>query len=120
RIETQGSEPAVSQDVATGIFRIFQESLTNIARHADAASVLVKVHVDDEAIRLIVTDDGKGIGPNRTAGSKSLGILGMSERAQALGGTLSVHPAKPGGTTVSLSVPHERRASERPSDASTP
>lgn len=120
RIETRGSEPSVSQDVATGIFRIFQETLTNIARHADAASVLVKFHVDDEAIRLIVTDDGKGIGPNRAAGSKSLGILGMSERAQAMGGVLAVRPARPVGTEVVLSIPIERRASSRVDAASTP
>lgn len=119
-IETGGSEPLVPQDVATGIFRIFQETLTNIARHADAANVLVEFQVSDKEVRLVVTDDGKGIDPKKAAGSKSLGILGMSERAQALGGEFSVHPASAAGTEVTLSIPRERRSSSRSVSANSP
>lgn len=120
RIIKHGAEPSLPQDVATGIFRIFQETLTNIARHAEASRVMVEFRHDETEILLTVTDNGKGIDPVKTAGSKSLGILGMSERAQALGGMLSVHPATPRGTRVALSIPHERRASDRPSAASIP
>lgn len=118
KIETKGSEPSVPQDVATGIFRIFQETLTNIARHAEAANVRVEFKANERDIALTVTDDGKGIDPKKSAASKSLGILGMIERAQALGGALSVSPAKPRGTRVTLSVPLERRTSSRSSAAS--
>ncbi|MBY0579968.1 MAG: PAS domain-containing protein [Burkholderiales bacterium] len=111
RVDAGSSEPAVPQDVATGIFRIFQETLTNIARHAEAVNVLVKFDVSNEDISLVVTDDGKGIDLRAT--SKSLGILGMSERARALGGELSVRRASPSGTEVALSIPLERRASSR-------
>lgn len=120
RLETGGSEPELPQDVATGIFRIFQETLTNVARHAEASSVLVEFHSNDKDILLTVTDDGKGIDSKKSSGSKSLGIVGMTERAQALGGALSVRPARPTGTRVKLSVPLERRTSDRISAASTP
>jgi len=120
KIEAKGSEPAVPQDVATGIFRIFQETLTNIARHADAANVRVRFQANEKDILLTVSDDGKGIDPKRSAGSKSLGILGMVERAQALGGALAVHPAKPRGTKVELSIPLERRTSRRAIASSIP
>jgi PAS domain S-box-containing protein len=120
KIETKGKEPVVPQDVATGIFRIFQETLTNIARHAEAANVKVEFKANERDIVLAVSDDGKGIDPKKTAASKSLGILGMIERAQALGGALSVQAAKPRGTRVTLSVPLERRTSARTSAASIP
>lgn len=120
KIETKGNEPAVPQDVATGIFRIFQETLTNIARHAEAANVKVEFKANERDIVLTVSDDGKGIDPKKSAASKSFGILGMIERAQALGGALSVQAAKPRGTRVTLSVPLERRTSARTSAASIP
>ncbi len=120
RLTKPESEPSLPMDVATGIFRIFQETLTNVARHAEATRVRVVFWQNESEIMLTVADNGKGIDPRNLAGSKSLGILGMSERAQALGGKLSVNAAQPNGTTVSLSIPHERRSSERPSDASIP
>ncbi len=120
RIKKRGREPILPQDVATGIFRIFQETLTNIARHAEASNVSVAFRLNEKDILLTVTDDGKGIDMKQAAGAKSLGILGMSERAQALGGALSVSQAKPKGTRVALSIPLERRASDRPSAASIP
>ena len=120
KIETKSREPVVPQDVATGIFRIFQETLTNIARHAEAANVRVRFQANEKDILLTVSDDGKGIDPKRSAVSKSLGILGMAERAQALGGTLVVHPAKPRGTRVELSIPLERRTSRRATASSIP
>ena len=120
RLTKQGQEPELPRDVATGIFRIFQEALTNIARHAEAKHISVDFRPGDEDFLLTVTDDGRGIDLKKAFGAKSLGILGMNERAQALGGTLSLSHAKPNGTRVTLSVPLERRASGRPTASSIP
>ena len=73
--------------LATAIFRIFQESLTNVTRHASANHVEVRVEVGDQELTLEVCDDGSGITPEDAASPKSLGLLGMRERAHRFGGT---------------------------------
>jgi signal transduction histidine kinase len=98
-----------SKDVATGIFRIYQESLTNVARHADAHKVVSELEVSDNNIRLTITDDGKGFDA-RTSERKTLGILGMKERAAMLGGRLKIYSAPGKGTTVLITVPQHHGA----------
>jgi PAS domain S-box-containing protein len=90
--------------LATAVFRIFQESLTNIARHASAKLVEVSLEFDRGQLRLEVSDDGVGlpeVGPRGT----TLGILGMGERARRLGGECTVRRRAPRGTVVTLVVP---------------
>jgi two-component system sensor histidine kinase UhpB len=91
--------------VATAAFRVFQEALTNVARHAKATLVRIRLHADAEKLVLEVEDNGLGIRPEATVGSHSLGILGMQERASVLGGELSVSPVLPHGTKVTLRLP---------------
>ena len=91
-------------DVATAAFRVLQEALTNVARHAGASSVAVSLELGGGAVRLVVADDGCGIGPDVVDG-RTLGLLGMRERAGALGGTLDVGPGDDGGTTVACAFP---------------
>ena len=89
------------------VYRVAQESLTNVMRHADATAVLLSLERVDGALRLVVRDDGRGIDGERDAGA---GLAGMQERALHIGGRLRVHPAPGGGTEVVLDVPVPERA----------
>ena len=95
-------------EVSTAIFRIFQEALTNIVRHADATHVEVRLEKRG-ALELFfeVKDDGKGISENAAKSPKALGLLGVRERARRLGGTVSI-AAMPRGTALTLTVPLQR------------
>lgn len=97
--------------LSTAAFRIFQEALTNVARHADASRVDVVFAREGDAVVLEVRDDGKGIPHEALHSPKSLGLLGMRERARRLGGEVTIAPATPRGTLVSLRLPIERRPS---------
>ncbi|OJW57974.1 MAG: sensor protein [Thiobacillus sp. 65-1059] len=93
-------------ELAIAVFRIVQEALTNVAKHARASKVKVSLVRDRDGLRVSVTDDGQGIQPRRgKSGQHGFGILGMRERAAALGGELSVQPARRRGTQVSLRIP---------------
>ena len=76
--------PELSRDTATAVFRIFQESLTNVARHAEASEIRCDFLVEGEQVVLRISDNGKGISPDALANPKSLGLLGMQERAGVL------------------------------------
>lgn len=93
------------RDTATGMFRILQEALTNIARHAGAASVTVELWAIDHTVCLAVSDDGHGVSDVETSGSDGLGIMGMRERAILLGGALELSSLKPSGTRLSVWAP---------------
>jgi signal transduction histidine kinase len=97
------SELPLDSERATAIFRIFQESLTNVARHAEATSICTRLFEDNDELVLTVKDDGKGF-CEPEAGT-SLGLLGMKERAQACGGDVQVSSSPGQGTTVSVRIP---------------
>ena len=83
---------------------------TNVARHAQATHVDVRLDRSDRTLSLEVHDDGEGISAEAAVDPKSLGLLGIRERARRLGGTASVKRASGGGTNVTVEVPLERRA----------
>jgi signal transduction histidine kinase len=87
------------------IFRIVQESLTNIARYAKASLVVVSVERGDRELRVTVKDNGQGFDIKTTAQAKTFGLLGMGERALALGGALEVDSVVGAGTRVTVSIP---------------
>ena len=89
--------------LATAVFRIFQEALTNVTRHANASRVTVDLGLDGSMLVLEVADDGVGL-PATGPRGRSLGLLGMGERARRLGGDCVVRPREPSGTLVSLRV----------------
>ncbi len=91
-------------DQATALFRIFQEALTNIAKHARASRVTVRLARLRHHISLKITDNGVGMGQSDKAKPQSFGIRGMAERANALGGTLSLSHAAGGGTVVAIKI----------------
>jgi signal transduction histidine kinase len=92
-------------DISTTAFRIFQEILTNVARHARATRVDIDLAIDEEALRLEVLDNGVGISEGAQNGRKSLGLLGMQERAMLFGGEVAVTGQPGHGTRVSVTIP---------------
>lgn len=99
------SEGAVGKELATAIFRIFQETLTNIARHAKATQSKVALTENERELCLEVTDNGIGITQWQIDDPHSFGMIGMRERAHLWGGTVHVRNAKPSGTTVRVIIP---------------
>ena len=95
---------ALSPKRATGVYRIFQEALTNIARHSAATEVIVQLEYSDDELAMAVIDNGCGIGPAK-APPESMGVVGMRQRAVELGGTLELGRDTVRGTRVSLIVP---------------
>lgn len=95
----------LSADVTTQMFRIFQEILTNVARHSHASQVSVALHRQRGELTLTVEDNGCGISPEARQDTHSLGLLGMSERAALISGRIRFHGAAGAGTKVDLTVP---------------
>jgi len=104
----------LKDEPATAVFRIFQEILTNVARHAQAARVDVELKAAGEDIILQVADNGRGITQDKLSGGVSLGILGMRERAMLLGGRLTIHGSPDEGTTVTVTIPMNMPGQDRP------
>jgi PAS domain S-box-containing protein len=100
------TEPSLNAKNRASVFRIFQEALTNILRHAKAHRVDVTLQPDAKGLRLRVVDDGVGITPEQAEAAHALGLLGMRERARQMGGTLNVCGLKK-GTLVDLWVPND-------------
>ena len=92
-------------DVSTTAFRIFQEILTNVARHSRATRVDIELIVDEERLSLEVADNGVGIPDSDLNGRKSLGLLGMQERALLFGGQVGITGVPGQGTRVSVTIP---------------
>ena len=97
---------------STALFRILQETLTNIARHAGATAVEVSLEAGPHEISLRVGDNGRGITPEQISDQSAFGLLGMRERIQNLGGSLALSGAPGKGTTVQVRIP--RKISPRP------
>ena len=98
-------EPALSQDQAVSLFRILQESLTNVARHAKASHVTVSLLAGLENVRLIIEDDGIGLSEARRRDHASLGLIGMEERARFIEAQLSIQSRAGRGTCVIVDLP---------------
>ncbi|MBT5029492.1 MAG: GAF domain-containing sensor histidine kinase [Nitrospina sp.] len=89
---------------STTLFRIFQETLTNIVRHADATKVCVTLSENNDSITLCVQDNGCGISSHQVSSLRSLGLLGMRERAMVWGGNVLIRGVPEGGTTVTIKI----------------
>jgi two-component system sensor histidine kinase UhpB len=97
--------PALSSELELVIYRVAQEALTNVLRHAEASHCLVELQSRDGRVELRVSDDGRGM-PGRIQG-QAIGIEGMRERALLAGGSLAIEAKADAGTTVRLTVPAE-------------
>jgi len=104
----------LEQDRSTAVFRIFQEALTNVARHAAATRVRVNLGEADGRLVLEIADDGKGITAKQLSGHKAFGLMGMRERAAFLGGELQISGGPDKGTRVTVSIPLRREGDAGP------
>jgi signal transduction histidine kinase len=102
-------EVAIDRALSTAVFRILQEALTNVARHAKATEVRVGLQVDSERIWIEIEDNGKGIDFDASAIDTSLGLFGMQERAYAFGGHVEFKSQPNRGTTVTVEIPLEKK-----------
>ncbi|MFC2172687.1 PAS domain S-box protein [Acidobacteriota bacterium] len=104
-------EPAhdeLDRDLSTALFRILQEALTNIARHANASAASVSLTETDDQIVLSIKDDGKGIREESIISQESYGLIGMRERAHSWGGAVRIMGLPGQGTTVTVSLPFHK------------
>jgi signal transduction histidine kinase len=105
----------VEGECATAVFRILQEILTNVVRHADATRVDIRIQRSGGYLEMMVMDNGRGITPEQVSSSKSLGLVGMRERALLWRGEIMITGGAEKGTTVALRLPlQEKIASHMP------
>jgi signal transduction histidine kinase len=112
-----GAEP-IPDLLAGQVFRIIQEALTNVARHAEAETAYVTVTVRDDRLDLTVSDDGRGFDVDSVPMHHRFGLLGMRERAELLGGSFRLQSAAGSGTSIRVSMPLSRAGSD-PADTRT-
>ena len=94
----------VRPEMATAIFRIYQELLTNIARHANAELVTASLYIDEKTLYFTIKDNGVGFNTDMISNKKTLGLLGIKERTLLMGGTYEIktHPGKGAETIISV------------------
>jgi signal transduction histidine kinase len=107
KIKFSSSVPdiAFADNMVIALFRIYQESLTNVARHAGATAVSTAIHQEDHRLVLTIADNGKGFDTGAIGNKRTLGLLGMRERAMMIGGHYDISSEPGKGTTVSITVP---------------
>ncbi len=105
KVTMDPEEIILDQERSTAIFRIFQEALTNVARHSNATRVSVNLKMKTSKIDLKVKDNGKGITEKQISGPKSFGLIGIRERIHFLEGEVNISGVQDKGTTVTVSIP---------------
>ncbi len=110
RLSVSSATPTIDGATATTIFRILQETLTNVARHAEATRVEIVLEVGEPAVLLRVADNGRGIRETELRDRRSLGLIGLRERAIASGGELMIEGRPGEGTVVSARIPSRPQA----------
>lgn len=104
-LQADEAELRLDDYTSTAVFRIVQEALTNIARHADAGTVNVNLLRTDGQLLVEIRDDGRGIKPEDMEKPNSLGLIGMQERVRSLGGSISIMSVDPQGTCIEMLIP---------------
>jgi signal transduction histidine kinase len=108
-LQSQTEEISTSAEIEIGVFRVFQETLTNIIRHSNASKLEVRLEINRGLLLLTVSDNGRGISEEALYSPNSLGLIGMHERAQQLGGAIHIRNGSTEGTTVVMQVPLSAR-----------
>jgi signal transduction histidine kinase len=116
-LEDRGGTQGLDAQTSVAAFRILQESLTNVAKHAQASRVELSLGVTEERLEIVVQDDGMGLPPppsrrRPSPGKGGMGLIGMRERADALGGTFAIESNPGVGTTVRVSLPVSSQGTE--------
>lgn len=112
RFETNKTDVILERDLAINVFRIYQEALTNIARHSHATQVRTVFSQEGDLLHLQIYDNGVGINMEEAKKKKSLGLVGMKERAHYFGGEVTVEGTAPNGSVVTLRVPLKKNPKE--------
>ncbi|MBE0427664.1 MAG: response regulator [Nitrospirae bacterium] len=102
-------EIELSQDISTAVYRILQEALTNIVRHANATTVMVSLNEDADKVILEVRDNGRGITEDQISNAKSYGLTGIRERVYLLGGEVEIIGILHEGTTLKVRIPFDKK-----------
>ncbi len=110
QLDLEAAAHVRGDEMSTGLFRIVQESLTNVARHAQATRVRIALFEREGRLSLRIRDNGRGIDPQRIG--SGVGLLSMRERATSLGASLRIHAAQGGGTEIELDMPLQEHAAE--------
>jgi|GEM_PF-7072639 len=105
KVSFQFENHEIPSVISTNVYRVLQEALNNVYKHAEAPRVTVQIRTEGDKLLLKVQDRGKGFDPDSSRTNNTLGIIGMKERAQLLGGTLTVVSSRGRGTDISLTVP---------------
>jgi two-component system, chemotaxis family, sensor kinase Cph1 len=103
-LEARLGEDRLASELETTLYRIVQEALTNVAKHAEARSVSVTLTRKDGSVVAVVEDDGRGFDPD-AVGPEGLGLVGMRERVALLGGRIQIEATPNSGTTLVAEVP---------------
>lgn len=104
-VSFEPNEINLNQELSTALFRICQEALTNVSRHAEASEVNLNLRLKNEKVLLEIKDNGKGIKEEELSKPKSFGIMGIKERVNFLGGNVKINGIKGEGTYMSVSIP---------------
>jgi signal transduction histidine kinase len=105
RFEHRLHEQRFAPDVETTAYRIVQEALTNVARHAGVTQATVRLWIDGDTLAVMIADQGCGFDPQASRTRHAMGLAGMAERAALLGGALTIESASGAGTRVTARVP---------------
>jgi signal transduction histidine kinase len=106
KVKISGEERTICPEYSTSIFRILQEALTNITKHANATRVQIVIIFESEEVHVVVEDNGRGFDANRSKEKVSWGLIGMQERATLLGGQFHLHTAPGEGTMIEIVIPY--------------
>jgi signal transduction histidine kinase len=98
-------QPKIGEEKTTGIYRMVQESFTNIARHSQSTKVLLDLHMKDGSLNIRIQDNGKGFDMGLLNHPESIGLLSMHERARMIGGSVKIQSAVGQGTTIEFTIP---------------
>jgi len=109
RVTVDPEDMELDPDLSTAVFRIFQETLTNISRHAEATRAYISLKVREDRVELIVRDNGKGITEQQLSKPNSFGLIGIGERVYHWGGKVKISGKKDRGTTVKVDIPIDRK-----------
>ncbi|WP_027814715.1 ATP-binding protein [Paraburkholderia bannensis] len=104
-LQVEGNEPVLSDMRATALYRIVESALDNVARHASAQHVQMQLASGGETLALRVHDDGRGFDPSAATANHAYGLLGMTERARLIDGSLQIDSRPGEGTTISIHIP---------------
>jgi signal transduction histidine kinase len=107
-VEIGAISPEIDKEAALGLFRVAQEALSNVIRHAEVGAARIALREVDGGIALVVHDDGAGFDPEPRGTKKSLGLLSMRERVRLLGGNLEIESAPGRGTSIVVWIPARR------------